>query len=285
MRGGIAGRRAILAAALLFASLAALAEVAVPPLDVRVIDLTATLTPDRVAALDDKLAKFERRKGSQIALLLVPTTQLETIEQYSIRVVDQWQLGRAGVDDGVLLLVAKDDRALRIEVGRGLEGALPDATANRIIDEYITPAFKQGDFDSGLNAGVDRIIQVVDGEPLPEAEPQNDDAWSDVNFDSLTSAAVLVLLVGGFLRSIFGLLPGSLTAGALAGAAAGLFGAGVGGGILLAVIVFVLCLIGVPSLNSGGGFSSGRGYSGRSGGGGFSGGGGGFGGGGASGRW
>lgn len=145
----------------------AYAEVAVPELKQRVTDLTATLNAAQIQTLETKLADFEGKKGSQIGVLIVPTTQPETIEQYSIRVVEQWKLGRKGVDDGVLLLVAKNDRKLRIEVGRGLEGALNDATAKRIIAEIITPAFKQGDFAGGIAVGTDSIIKVVNGEVLP----------------------------------------------------------------------------------------------------------------------
>ena len=170
MRGFVRLPRALLAAVLFFVQMtapAAAADVAIPTLKARVTDLTATLTAEQTAALESKLAVFEQRKGSQLAVLLVPTTEPETVEQYSIRVVDQWKLGRKGVDDGVLLLIVKNDRKLRIEVGRGLEGALPDAIAKRIIDEYLVPPFKKGDFNGGINAAVERIIKVVDGEPLP----------------------------------------------------------------------------------------------------------------------
>ena len=142
--------------------------IAVPPLTTRVIDQAAVLSSDDAQALEGKLAAFEQGNGGQIAVLIVPTTGDETIEQFSIRVVDQWKLGRKGVDDGVLVLVAKDDRTVRIEVGRGYEGALPDAVANRIIDGFITPKFLAGDYAGGLNDGVDRIIDVVNGGALPE---------------------------------------------------------------------------------------------------------------------
>ncbi len=112
---------------------------AIPPLKTRVTDITGTLTDGQLAGLEAKLWDFEKRKGSQVAVLIVPTTQPEAIEQYSIRVFDQWKLGRKGVDDGILLLVAKDDRKLRIEVGRDLEGVIPDAIAKRIIVEAIAP--------------------------------------------------------------------------------------------------------------------------------------------------
>src|SRR5262245_19918222 len=154
-------------ASLLFVASAATALVAVPPLSARVTDLTGTLGPDERSALDAKLAAFEREKGSQVAVLLVPTTQPETIEQYGIRVADAWKVGREGVDDGAILIVAKGDRALRIEVGYGLEGAVPDAIANRIVEETIVPRFRAGDFAGGIESGVDQLIRVVEGEPLP----------------------------------------------------------------------------------------------------------------------
>ena len=142
-------------------------EVQVPPLQQRVTDLTGTLTSQQQSELEASLAAFEARKGSQIAILLVPTTQPEDIAQYAIRVVDQWKLGRKGVDDGVLVLLAKNDRKSRIEVGYGLEGALNDATAKRIVMDVMSPHFKRGDFHAGLTAGVQAIEQVIDGEPLP----------------------------------------------------------------------------------------------------------------------
>src|SRR5512140_439195 len=130
------------------------AEVAVP-VPARVTDQTGTLTPDQVQGLERTLRAFEARKGSQIAVLIVPTTQPETIEQFGIRVADRWKLGRKGIDDAAILIVAKNDRTLRIEVGYGLEGALNDATSKRIISEVIVPRFTQGDLYGGIAAGVD----------------------------------------------------------------------------------------------------------------------------------
>jgi uncharacterized membrane protein YgcG len=137
--------------------------VAVPRLQARVTDLTATLAASDTANLEDTLKELETRSGAQVAVLLVPTTQPETIEQYSIRVVEAWKLGRKDKDNGVLLLVAKNDRKVRIEVGYGLEGAIPDVTAFRIINEDITPRFKQGDFAGGIAAGVARIAALIEG--------------------------------------------------------------------------------------------------------------------------
>ncbi len=156
-----------LVALLLCWAFAAFAQVAVPPLTGRVVDQTGTLSSDEIASLSQKLKDFEARKGSQIAVLIVPTTQPEEIEQYSIRVAEAWKIGRKKIDDGAILLVAKNDRKLRIEVGYGLEGALTDVTSRRIIDEIITPKFRSGDFAGGISDGVDRIISVIDGEPLP----------------------------------------------------------------------------------------------------------------------
>ena len=285
MLGSATLPRALLAAVLFCASLiahGAEADVAIPPLKARVTDLTATLDGGQRAALEAKLAAFEQRKGSQIAVLLVPTIQPETVEQYGMRVAEQWKIGRKGVDDGVLLLIVKNDRKLRIEVGRGLEGALPDAIAKRIVAEDIAPLFKQGDFNGGINAGVDRIIKVVDGEPLPEAQSRGKGGGASSGFkvdDVFTWGAIAVVFLGGILRSIFGVLLGSVIAGVIAGVAAAFLGGGVIGGAIIGVIVFVFCLIGISVLGAmGGGGSSG-------GGGGWSGGGGDFGGGGASGSW
>ena len=167
-----AARAAFLALLLCFSSAAA-ADVAVPPLTGRVVDQTGTLSGGDIAALTQTLKDLETRKGSQIAVLIVPTTDQETIEQFSIRVAEAWKIGRKKIDDGALLVVAKNDRRLRIEVGYGLEGALTDVTTKRIIDEDITPKFKSGDFAGGISAGVDRMIRVIDGEKLPAPEPEH----------------------------------------------------------------------------------------------------------------
>lgn len=275
--------RVMLAAVLLFASLAR-ADVAVPALQARVTDLTGTLSAQQVAALEAKLASFEQRKGSQLAILLVPTTQPETVEQYGIRVAEQWKLGRKGVDDGVLLLIAKNDRKLRIEVGRGLEGVLPDAYSKRIISEDIAPAFKQGDFNGGIHAGVDRIIKLVDGEPLPPPKVVNRGATHQFDVgNALVWGGLLVLFIGGILRRLFGRFFGSVATGGIAGTTAFALGGGIAGGLFLGFIVFMISLIGLSFLGRGGGFGGGGGWSGDSGG--WSGGGGDFGGGGASGNW
>lgn len=263
---------------------AAVAEVPVPPLEQRVTDLTATLTAEQQRAIEARLAAFEQRKGSQVALLIVPSTQPEDIAQFGIRVAEQWKLGRKGIDDGVLLLVAKQDRALRIEVGYGLEGALNDATTKRIIEEFILPAFKQGDFAGGIDAGIDRILRVIEGEPLPApARGAGQQAGTSELEQALPLLAFGALFLGGLLRAVLGSFVGGLVAGGLAAALVWLLGAGLLFALVAGLIVFILTLIGAGTAATGGG--GGGSYSGGGFGGGFSGGGGGFGGGGASGRW
>jgi uncharacterized protein len=264
--------------------------VPVPALKARVTDLAHTLTPDQSAQLEQKLAAFEARKGSQIAVLIVPTTKPEEIEQYSIRVAEQWKVGRKGVDDGAILLVAKDDRALRIEVGYGLEGALPDVTAKRIVSDIIVPHFKTGDFYGGIDAGVDAMIKVVDGEQLP-APPAAQRPFDNIDGGKLHSlfiiGFILVFVVGGILRSALGRLPAAGVMGGILGVIAWFIASSLIAAVVVAIIAFVFTLAGGSSGRGGlGGGWGGGGWSGGSGGGGgFSGGGGGFGGGGASGRW
>lgn len=264
---------AVLFCAAVFAPLA-LADVEVPPLKTRVTDLTATLTSEQAAALEAKLAAFEQRKGSQVAVLLVPATAPETIEQFGIKVAEKWKLGRKGVDDGAILIIAKDERKLRIEVGRGLEGALPDAIAKRIIADDIVPLFKQGNFGAGINAGVDRILKVIDGEPLPDAKASG---WASGNSeDALGWGALLVVFFGGLLRSLFGAFFGSLIAGGIAAGVAIFLGVETAVALIIGVMVWLFCLIGFSMLGLGGGGGLG---------GSWGGGGGDFGGGGASGSW
>ena len=198
----------LFALALCGSSIAA-AQAPVPPLTGRVTDQTGTLTAEQKAVLEKTLQAFEARKGSQLAVLMVPTTAPEAIEQYALRVAERWKLGRKKVDDGAILVVAKSDRALRIEVGYGLEGALNDATAKRIISEIITPRFKEGDFYGGITAGVDRIIGVIDGEPLPA--PAEKPAGGMATFQQYVPAVfVFAIVIGGLLRAVFGRLPAAL---------------------------------------------------------------------------
>lgn len=285
-----------LGAILLLAAGTALAEVPVPPLTARVIDQTGTLSAAETAALERKLADFESRKGSQIAVLIVPTTEPETVEQYALRVAEQWKLGRKDVDDGILLLVAKEDRALRIEVGYGLEGAVNDAIAARVIREVIVPLFKHGSYYAGIDAGVDRLIRTVDGEPLPEPDRQryaNESPWPAF----IPMAIVLAVIAGPMLRRLLGRVMGSVATGGLTGFFVWLISAVIGVALAAGVMACIFSLLfsdmGVGGRRRwsnrgrytdwGGGWSGGGG--GWSGGGGFGGGGGSFGGGGASGRW
>ena len=259
----------------------ALAELAVPRLEARVTDLTATLTAAERDALERRLAAFEAEKGSQLAVLIVPSTRPETVEQYAIRVAETWRLGRQGVDDGILLLVAKDDRAVRIEVGYGLEGVVPDALAKRIIEEVIVPRFRVGDYNGGLVAGIEALIGRISGEPLPPPAGQVQ-GRPGAHFleHTLPVAMMFVFVVGGLLRTLLGRLPGAGVAGGVAFIGAWLLLGSLLAALIIALIAFFITLAGV---NRGGVYGGGRGGGGF--GGGFSGGGGGFGGGGASGRW
>ncbi|SFH23020.1 uncharacterized protein SAMN05216299_103133 [Nitrosospira sp. Nsp14] len=294
----LTGRRILAFVALFFSTSLLMAEVAVPPLAARVTDLSGTLSPTETAQLEKKLAAFEARKGSQVAVLIVPTTRPETIEQYAIRVAEAWKLGRKGIDDGVLLVIAKQDRTLRIEVGYGLEGVLPDAVAKRIVEETIIPMLRQGDFATAISAGVERIMSVIEGEPLPAPQSRRSNtspAGMNVVLDNIIFIFIALIVVGKILQSLFGRMIGSTLMSAAAGVIGWLVFSSILIGVMIAVFAFFLTLFG----NSSGGISRGGrggwyggyggGMGGRGGGGfgggGFSGGGGGFGGGGASGRW
>jgi uncharacterized protein len=294
--------RAILLALLLGWIFPAFADVAVPPLSGRVVDQTGTLSSDDIAALTQTLKDLETRKGSQIAVLIVPTTEGESIEQFSIRAAEAWKIGRKKIDDGALLVIAKNDRHLRIEVGYGLEGALTDVTSKRIIDEDITPKFKNGDFAGGVSAGVNRIIRVIDGEPLPAPEPPHWQGQHSFDPTDLFNPFLIipVLLFGGLLRSMLGRLLGSAAAGGLVTLIAWYFFgsllAAAVAGMISSVIVMFSDAITAPAPGgrgrgggwvggSGGSWSGGSSSSSSSDSGSFSGGGGSFGGGGASGSW
>lgn len=246
------------------------AQIPVPSMTARITDQAALLTAEQKASLEQKLRTFEARKGSQLAVLIVPTTAPETIEQYALRVVEQWKLERKKVDDGALMLIATSDRALRIEVGYGLEGALNDATSKRIISEVMTPHFKAGDLYAGITAGVDQIIRVIDGEPMPEPGQTAGRGMAELQ-QYVPIIFMLALAVGGMLRSLLGRFPGALVTGGAVAVAAWLFA----GAMSIALLAGILALVFTLFSGGMGGF----------GGGGFGGGGGGFGGGGASGRW
>ena len=282
-----AGRALLLLCALGWAALAA-AQVPVPPLTGHVIDQTGTLTAEQKATLEQTLTAFEARKGSQLAVLMVASSAPEEIEQYALRVAEQWKLGRKKVDDGAILVVAKNDRAMRIEVGYGLEGALTDLTSKRIISETILPRFKAQDFYGGITAGVGQIIRVIDGEPLPE--PSNN-ARGEMRGDVQQYVPVLFILalaVGGVLRATLGKVAGSLVTGGVVAVIAWFVVGALSMALIAGVIALFVTLLGGGMVGRGlGGYYGGGGRRGGGfgGGGGFSGGGGGFGGGGASGRW
>lgn len=303
---GVAMRRffmALLLACVALASPAAAQQpVPVPALSGRVVDTTGTLDAARRAALEARLEAIEKQHGSQVVVLIVASTGPEPIEAYAIRVAEQWKLGRADVDDGVLLLVAMQDRRMRIEVGYGLEGAIPDAIARRIIAEQMTPRFRAGDFAGGLEAAVDSIGRAISGEGLPPpaaGAARNDDAGG-TDWLSL----LLFIAFGGFiLTRMFGALPGALIGGAGGGFLAMQAGVSLLAAVAAGLVLFFLLLLfgaigglgrvgphtyrsGTPPVIFPGGGRRGGGFGGGGfGGGGFGGGGGGFGGGGASGGW
>ncbi|MET0984891.1 MAG: TPM domain-containing protein [Steroidobacteraceae bacterium] len=286
----------VLTLALWFSVVTAWADVAIPPLRSPVTDLTGTLTQEQVKALEQTLLAFEKRKGSQIAILVLPTTKPEAIEQFSIRLAEAWRVGRKSIDDGAIIVLALQDREVRIEVGYGLEGALPDLIASRIIRQDMVPHLRSGEVYLALTAAVDRIVRVIDGEPLPEPAQEPSPSGGG-GLGNVFPILLMVVLVGGsVLRRMFGSFLGAGATGGLAGVIAFVVTHALGIAIAAGVIAFIFSLLGG---GGGGGLTRGRrggwgggmgGWSGGGsswggGGGGWSGGGGGFGGGGASGRW
>jgi uncharacterized protein len=273
--------------ALFFATVLAFAQELqqVPPLKAQVTDLAGVLDAGARSELENRLAAIEAASGSQVAILTMSTTRPEDIASYSIRVTDAWQLGRKGVDDGVLVLLAVADREVRIEVGRGLEGAIPDAIAKRIVEEAMTPRFRAGDLAGGLAAGVELIAKRIAGEPLPPPQRTARQREHGGLGGYLGVVFVAALVLGGLMRAIFGRVLG-------AGIAAGLVGGGVwllSGALLIGLVAALIAFVFVAGQGHGGGpwIGGGRsgGWSGGGSSGGWSGGGGSFGGGGASGRW
>lgn len=276
----------------------------IPPLSARVIDQTATLTDSQRRALEDKLAAFERERGSQVVVLLLRSTAPEDIADYTQRLGDAWKIGRKAIGDGVLLVVAKDDRTLRIATAKAVEGAIPDLIAHRIIDGAITPRFKQGDFYAGLDAGVDQILARLKGEELPLPDPGNAAASGTDWRELLIFIGLAAPVITRVLRGILGRTLGSLAATGIVGGIAWSFTGSIFIALAAALLAGVMGLLmarlprggggggggsgpgGGWGGGSGGGFSSGGSSRDSGGGGGFSSGGGGnFGGGGSSGRW
>ena len=279
--------------------LVAHALIAVPPLQGHLTDLTRTLNAEQAQAIEQSLTAFENRKGTQIAILIVPSTGPEPIEPFSIRVAEKWKIGRKRQDDGVILVIAKADQAVRIEVGYGLEGVLTDLHSQRIISDTILPHFKQNDFYGGITTGIADIIRRIDGEPIlgsasaksvPSVAPFGTQSGALDGMTNLPMILVGALLIGGVLRLIFGRIPGALLTGILVTLIAwfvigALFFAVVAGTVALGLTLWGGGLLGIAARLLAGGRGGGRGGGGGLGGGGFRGGGGGFGGGGGSGRW
>ena len=267
------------------------AQVPVPELTGHVIDQTGTLTPEQKATLEQTLVAFEAKKGSQLAVLMVASTAPEEIEQFALRVAEKWKLGRKRVDDGAIVVVAKNDRAVRIEVGYGLEGALTDITSKRVISETMLPLFRTQDYFGGISAGVGQIIRVVDGEPLPEPSRVSGDSAGNAVQQYLPMVFILAVAVGSVLRRVLGKVLGSVVPGGVVAVIAWFVVGAVAMAVGAGVMALLATLLGGGMLGRGtGGYYGGTGGIGGMGGhgrggGGFGGGGGGFGGGGASGRW
>ncbi|MBD9478451.1 TPM domain-containing protein [Pseudoxanthomonas sp. PXM02] len=258
---------------------------AIPALDSPVVDTTGTLDAAQKQQLEQQALALQQRKGSQLQVLIVPSTQPEDIFDYTQRVYDQWKLGRKGVDDAVMLVVAKDDRRVRIHTGYGLEGAIPDAIANRIIQEYLVPKFRAGDFAGGITDATAVLVKLVDGEALPE--PVSDNRTGQARGGSGALFALFAaFVVATMVRGVFGRAPRLLR---------GVFTGGAAGGVvlLLSSIIPLTAFAGILGLfygllaGSSGSFARHGGWGGFGGGGwgggGFGGGGGGFGGGGGGG--
>ena len=293
------GRLALGLAAILAVALPAFGATApgdatpVPKLTAHAMDLTGTLTVAERESLDEKLRAFESAKGSQVVVLLVPSIGAETIEEFAGRVTDEWKLGRKGVDDGVLFVIAKQEHKLRIHTGRGVQGTLTDALSKRIVSDLVAPHFRNGDFAGGLDAGAGAIMKAIEGEELalPAARSQHSVDSTPSHSNLLIFFLFLVPVVGMVMRGIAGRFFGATLTSGVAGIAAWFILGSLGIGAVAAVIAFLFTLFSGSGIGSGlarGGYVpggwGGGGFSGG-GGGGFSGGGGGFDGGGASGSW
>ena len=302
---------AIVLAATLGSTAWAQSVLPVPALTARVIDQTGTLDAAQKKALEAKLASLEKAKGSQVVVLMVPTTAPEDIASYTQRVGDTWKIGRKDVGDGVLLVVAKDDRKMRIAPAKTLEGAVPDVLAARIIDETMKPLFRAGDFAGGIGGAVDQITGLINGEALPPPQWENSSGGAEgatqindandtgMGWQDLAIFLFFAVFIGGaIVRSILGNKLGAVVMGGGAGIAAFVVTSSIAIAAVAGILALVVTLFGaatgamLPTTRRGGGGWSGGGGGGgwgggsSGGGGGFSSGGGGnFGGGGASGDW
>lgn len=274
---------------------AAFSQQAIPTVTGYVNDHTGTLNASEREGLERRLQALERRKGAQVVVLIVPTTEPEAVEQYSLRAAEAWKLGRKGTDDGVLLVVARNDRRLRLEVGYGLEGAIPDAVAKRIISEVIVPRFRQGDFSGGIVAGLEQVEKLIEGEKLPPPQADRGPEGLDAILQNLPLLLVMTVLLGGITRPLLGRLVGATATGGIVGVTGWVLSGVLAMGLGVGLLVFLANLF--AETGGGGRWSNRGGYGGGWGGGSYrgggnggsggfgGGGGGGFGGGGASGSW
>jgi uncharacterized protein len=300
----------LLLAAVLFAPVAATADTVtattgtvsgkplpLPELNAPVIDLSNTLSTAEVAALDERIRAIHQAGHAQIGIVVVPTTQPESIFDYALRVAEQWKLGEAKRDDGLLVVLAAQDRRIQILTGYGLEGVLPDVVLSRIIREQITPEFRNGNYAAGLQAGLEQIDQILQMDPdiaraqAMQAQQQDSQQGQSDWLGNSVGIIVALMFFGSFLRVLLGHAGAAVTTGGIGAAAAWLMGASIIGAVIMGVILFILMLVGITPFMSGSHYR-GRGGSGGSfggggfgSGGGYSGGGGSFGGGGASGSW
>ena len=268
--------------------------IAIPKLEKRVTDTTATIPAAEIEKITARIRAFEEKKGGQIAVLVVSSTAPEAIFDYSLRVAEAWKLGRAGVDDGVLFVIAKDDRKMQILTGPGVQGVMTDVVSRRIIAEVVAPRFREGNFGGGIYEGVDKIANVIDGEALPPPVQKKKGSATQGSSSSnfLFLAVFATFFVAPMLRAMLGRFMGASATAGITGAAAWWIAGGLFFPIIAGVIVFIVALLygmGGGSRGGGGGWVGGGGWGGGSSGGGggdsFSGGGGGFDGGGASGDW
>lgn len=277
---------------------------AVPALTAHVMDSTGTLDAAQRSALEAKLTAFEQKRGAQVVVLIVPTTQPEDIAAYAQRVGDTWKIGRKSIGDGLLLVVAKNDRKVRIETTKALEGAIPDLAARQVIDTAITPRFKQGDYAGGLDAAADQLIALISGENLPEPEQGGSSGGDGFEWTDLAVFLFIGVPIGGrLMAAIVGRKAGAVATGGVVGVLAWVFTSSLIVAGLATLVGAVFALVSSIGLfgngggrngNTTGGWTTG-GFSGGSSGGSWSsssdsgsfssGGGGDFGGGGASGDW
>lgn len=263
--------------------LAADGLVPVPVLTDPVMDTANMLQPATRAELNQQLLEFSRRHGSQIIVLTVPAISPETPFDYATRVMDSWKPGRKGIDDGVLLLLVRDEHKTFLAPGRGLEGAIPDVYAKRILDDVLRPQLRANNADGGVREAVNQLEKLINGEKLPAQQSAHQE--SDDSGSTIFGILLLIFIAGSFLKNIFGNTLGSAIVGFLVLSFGWYSGWSLFAAIIGAILAFIIALIFAGNIFIGGSGGGRGGFGGGSGGGGFSGGGGGYGGGGASGSW